>query len=58
MDAVEYKHVVLGGILLKYISDAFEERCLILDSEKYQTGAAPEDNDNDLKRRKEAEFLV
>ena len=22
MDAVDYKHVVLGGILLKYISDA------------------------------------
>ena len=26
MDAVEYKHVVLGLIFLKYISDAFEER--------------------------------
>lgn len=25
MDAAEYKHVVLGLIFLKYISDAFEE---------------------------------
>ena len=26
MDAAEYKHVVLGLVFLKYISDAFEER--------------------------------
>jgi type I restriction enzyme M protein len=26
MDAAEYKHVVLGLIFLKYISDAFRER--------------------------------
>src|SRR5262245_40603576 len=26
MDAAEYKHVVLGLIFLKYISDAFEQR--------------------------------
>src|SRR5881296_3406876 len=26
MDPAEYKHVVLGLIFLKYISDAFEER--------------------------------
>ena len=25
MDAAEYKHVALGLIFLKYISDAFEE---------------------------------
>jgi type I restriction enzyme M protein len=25
MDAAEYKHVVLGLIFLKYLSDAFEE---------------------------------
>ena len=32
MDAAEYKHVVLGLIFLKYISDAFEERhALVLD---------------------------
>ena len=26
LDAAEYKHVVLGLIFLKYISDAFDER--------------------------------
>ena len=26
IDAAEYKHVVLGLIFLKYVSDAFEER--------------------------------
>ena len=26
MDAAEYKHVALGLIFLKYISDAFEEQ--------------------------------
>ncbi len=26
MDAAEYKHVVLGLIFLKYVSDAFEEQ--------------------------------
>ena len=26
LDAAEYKHVVLGLIFLKYISDAFEEK--------------------------------
>jgi type I restriction enzyme M protein len=26
MDAAEYKHVVLGLIFLKYISDAFDEQ--------------------------------
>ncbi len=30
MDAAEYKHVVLGLIFLKYISDAFEERRVAL----------------------------
>ena len=29
MDAAEYKHVVLGLIFLKYISDAFEGTALI-----------------------------
>ena len=27
IDAAEYKHIVLGLIFLKYISDAFEELC-------------------------------
>ena len=33
MDAAEYKHVVLGLIFLKYISDAFEERRKLLEEE-------------------------
>jgi len=44
MDAAEYKHVVLGLIFLKYISDAFEEAHARLDSEVDQ-GADPEDPD-------------
>ena len=44
MDAAEYKHVVLGIIFLKYISDAFEERHILLESEREQ-GADPEDPD-------------
>jgi type I restriction enzyme M protein len=35
MDASEYKHVVLGLIFLKYISDAFEERHAELQKEKH-----------------------
>jgi len=44
MDASEYKHVVLGLIFLKYISDAFEEQHAKLDAERDQ-GADPEDQD-------------
>jgi type I restriction enzyme M protein len=44
MDAAEYKHVVLGLIFLKYISDAFEELHAKLQGEKKQ-GADPEDPD-------------
>ena len=44
MDAAEYKHVVLGLILLKYISDAFEEVYARLESERAQ-GADSEDRD-------------
>ncbi len=44
MDAAEYKHVVLGLIFLKYISDAFEERHARLEAERAQ-GADPEDPD-------------
>jgi type I restriction enzyme M protein len=44
MDAAEYKHVVLGLIFLKYISDAFEEQHAKLVAEKDQ-GADPEDPD-------------
>ena len=42
MDAAEYKHVVLGLIFLKYISDAFEELYQKLVAEKAE-GANPED---------------
>jgi type I restriction enzyme M protein len=45
MDAAEYKHVVLGLIFLKYISDAFEELYTKLDADKQNTGADPEDKD-------------
>jgi len=44
MDAAEYKHVVLGLIFLKYISDAFEEWHTRLDSDRAK-GADPEDPD-------------
>ena len=44
MDAGEYKHVALGLIFLKYISDAFEERHEKLSAERSQ-GADPEDPD-------------
>ncbi len=44
MDAAEYKHVVLGLIFLKYISDAFEEQHARLEEQRNQ-GADPEDPD-------------
>ena len=44
MDAAEYKHVVLGLIFLKYISDAFEEAYAKLEGE-IADGADPEDPD-------------
>ena len=44
MDAGEYKHVVLGLLFLKYISDAFEEQRAKLEEERAQ-GADPEDPD-------------
>ena len=46
MDAAEYKHVVLGLIFLKYISDAFEWQHKKLEDERDQ-GADPEDPDED-----------
>jgi type I restriction enzyme M protein len=46
MDAAEYKHVVLGLIFLKYISDSFEEhRAKLLVGEGEYEGANPEDPD-------------
>ncbi len=44
MDAAEYKHIVLGLIFLKYISDAFEAKHAELEAQKTQ-GADPEDPD-------------
>jgi len=46
MDAVEYKHVVLGLIFLKHISDAFDvmHYKLVKDEGGYE-GADPEDPD-------------
>jgi type I restriction-modification system DNA methylase subunit len=46
MDAAEYKHVVLGLIFLKYISDSFEEhRAKLLSGSGDYAGANPEDAD-------------
>ena len=46
MDAAEYKHVVLGLIFLKYISDAFEEHHATLPAGQGEfAGADPEDPD-------------
>jgi type I restriction enzyme M protein len=44
MDAAEYKHVVLGLIFLKYISDAFEAKHAELETQR-GVGADPEDPD-------------
>jgi type I restriction enzyme M protein len=44
MDAAEYKHVVLGLIFLKYISDAFESKHAQLEAQRAE-GADPEDPD-------------
>jgi type I restriction enzyme M protein len=46
MDAAEYKHVVLGLIFLKYISDTFEEqRTRLMEGEGEYAGADAEDPD-------------
>ena len=50
MDAAEYKHVVLGLIFLKYISDAFEAKHAKLEAERDQ-GADPEQKDEYLADR-------
>ena len=42
MDAAEYKHVVLGLLFLKYISDAFEEQHKRLEADALSD---PEDPD-------------
>ena len=45
MDAAEYKHVVLGLIFLKYISDAFEELHAQLVALQKSEGTDPEEQD-------------
>ncbi|MCJ7450067.1 MAG: type I restriction-modification system subunit M [Bacteroidales bacterium] len=45
MDAAEYKHVVLGLIFLKYISDSFEELYQKLKADSATTFADPESKD-------------
>ena len=49
MDAAEYKHVVLGLIFLKYVSDAFEETRALLEAER-DDGADPEHRDEYVAR--------
>lgn len=44
IDAAEYKHIVLGLIFLKYISDSFQELYDKLEAQK-DSGADPEDID-------------
>ncbi len=49
MDAGEYKHVVLGLIFLKYISDSFDEHhAKLIDGKGEYEGANPEDKDEYL----------
>jgi type I restriction enzyme M protein len=45
MDAAEYKHVVLGLIFLKYISDAFQEKFDALKARQKTDYTDPEDRD-------------
>ena len=49
MDAAEYKHIVLGLIFLKYISDAFAElHEKLVEGQGEFAGANPEDPDEYL----------
>jgi type I restriction enzyme M protein len=49
MDAAEYKHVVLGLIFLKYISDSFDEHhAKLVSGQGDFAGANPEDKDEYL----------
>ncbi len=57
MNAAEYKHVVLGLIFLKYISDAFEEQRAQLEAERSE-GADPEDPDEYCAKRHPGEILL
>ena len=46
LESSEYKHVVLGLIFLKYVSDAFEERyAQLVEEKKTDKGVDPEEAD-------------
>ena len=47
MDSAEYKHIYLGLVLLKYISDSFERAYQKISQDKY---ADPEDRDEYLEK--------
>ena len=49
MDAAEYKHVVLGLIFLKYVSDSFEDIYKELENDREHL-SDPEDRDEYLSR--------
>lgn len=49
----EYKHVVLGLIFLKYISDRFDEQRTIITEELVADGYSPEEIDETLEDRDE-----
>jgi type I restriction enzyme M protein len=53
MDAASYKHVVLGLIFLKYISDAFAERRAVLEAELVEDGITGDDAQPLLESRDE-----
>ncbi len=48
MDAAEYKHIVLGLLFLKYISDAFGE---LYEKLKRDSTSDPEDKDEYISKR-------
>ncbi|WDT72995.1 MAG: type I restriction-modification system subunit M N-terminal domain-containing protein [Candidatus Manganitrophus sp.] len=50
MDAAEYKHVALGLIFLKYISDAFEEQHAKLVAEQASRAPTPKTRTNTARR--------
>jgi type I restriction enzyme M protein len=52
IDAAEYKHIVLGLIFLKYISDSFQELYERLEQDEFSD---PEDRDEYLKKWGQAE---
>lgn len=57
MDAAEYKHIVLGLIFLKYVSDSFDERrnevaCMVAEpTSEYYIGDDPADQEEALEDR-------